>query len=166
MIVVGKYIYNYTLWLFVVSIILFTSCEPNRTFEKNISIIGHEWDYYQKPRFEIDIRDTSKPFDIYLNIRHTEKYPFSNLWIELHTLFPSGKTNTTKHQVELGDNSEMKWNSECLKDICNAQIQIITGHRFSESGTYRFTISHIMRTNPLPEIMDIGLKIEKESLQP
>jgi gliding motility-associated lipoprotein GldH len=97
-----------------------------------------------------------------LNIRHNSAYPFSNLWFTITTTYPSGKTGTLKKQVYLGDNKSLQWKSECMRDICIARIPIIEKMHFSEQGDYQFTVQQVMRTDPLPGIMDVGLRIKKE----
>ena len=141
---------------------LLAACEPNRTFERNISIPSGEWQRANPVELSISISDTTAAYSMYLTVRHTTSYPFSNLWLNIKTTYPSGNSGTLREQVYLGDNQEMRWKGDCIRDICLVQIPVVEGHRFSEEGEYHFTIEHIMRTNPLPDILDIGLRIEKQ----
>jgi gliding motility-associated lipoprotein GldH len=156
----GSITFNIGALLIVVSLLF--GCEPNRVFEKYISIDQHEWSHNQEIIIETVIKDTTSDYNIFLNIRHNTSYPFSNLWFTLTTTYPSGKTGTLKKQILLGDNKNLEWKSECMRDICIARIPIIEKLHFSEQGKYLFTIQQIMRTDPLTGIMDVGLRIERE----
>lgn len=142
---------------------LLLACEPNKTFERNISIPEAKWAHSNPLDISVTIPDTAVNYDLYLTIRHTTDYPFENLWLNITTTYPSGNSGTLRKQIYLGDNEEGHWNGECIRDICLAQIPIVEGHHFSETGEYHFEIEHIMRTDPLPEILDVGLRIEKEA---
>lgn len=142
-------------------VLLLGACEPNRTFEQNSSISEAQWQQSEPVELSLEISDTVSTYNLYLSVRHTTDYPFSNLWLNLTTTYPSGNSGTLRKQIYLGNNEAMTWNGECIRDICLAQIPIVEGHHFSELGEYQFTIEHIMRTNPLPEILDVGLRIEK-----
>lgn len=148
--------------LAAIAILLFTaSCEPNRVFERQVAIAGHEWAHSQMPEYRVDIPDTTSTYTIFLSIRHQNDYPFSNLWLRLHTEYPSGKTGTLRQQVLLGDNEQHRWRGECLNEVCNVLLPIVEDLSLSEVGMYTFRIEHIMRTNPLPGIMDVGLRVEQ-----
>jgi gliding motility-associated lipoprotein GldH len=49
-----------------------------------------------------------------------------------------------------------------LGDIFDHQYKVIDDYRFNNPGVYQMNISHYMRPDSLPEIMAVGLRIEKE----
>jgi gliding motility-associated lipoprotein GldH len=148
--------------LFALSVLMLAaSCEPNRVFERQVAISGHEWAHTQVPEYQVEVPDTTSTYNLYISIRHHNDYPFSNLWFRLHTIYPSGKTGTLRQQVFLGDNEQHRWRGECLNEVCNVLLPVVEDLRLSEAGRYTFRIEHIMRTNPLPGIMDVGLRIEQ-----
>lgn len=141
---------------------LMIGCDKNRVYEKNVGVKEYKWDNSVTFHFDVEIDDTISLYNLFLNIRHTNNYPFTNLWVNLKTTFPSGRSGDTKQQLVLGDNKRGKWNGDCMNDICDAQLVIWEMSSFPEYGEYRFEVSHLMRTNPLPSIMDVGLRLEKE----
>ena len=142
---------------------LLFGCQRNRTFEHNVSIPGGAWEQAHPVELSVNIPDTTSSYNLFLTVRHTTDYPFENLWLNITTTYPSGNSGTLRKQVYLGNNKDRRWNGECIRDICLAQIPIVEGLHFSEIGEYRFKLQHIMRTDPLPDILDVGLRIEKEA---
>jgi len=150
-------------WMLILAgVILGWACSPNRIFEQAESLPDQQWAYTDTIWVKASIPDTTSSYDLYLAIRHNQEYPFSNLWIHLQTFYPSGQTGLLKKQLIIGNNEAQTWETDCLQDICNGLLPIVEGVTFSEKGDIRFALTHIMRTNPLPGIMDIGLRIERQ----
>lgn len=75
----------------VIIIFFFTTCEKNRIYEKNINIEEYLWNSKTVPSYKVEIHDTSALYNIYINIRHAELYPFQNIWLVVGTQHPDGK---------------------------------------------------------------------------
>ncbi len=142
--------------------VLCTSCLKNKVYEKNYSIENMQWLRNDTLSFEVEVTDTISSYNLLINVRHRTDYAFSNLWIDLTTIFPSDTSGNLQVQLKLGDNEEGRWRGDCMTDICDAQISIIEGLRLHEKGKYRFLLHHNMRSNPLDGIMSIGLRLEKQ----
>jgi gliding motility-associated lipoprotein GldH len=145
--------------LFVV--VLMTSCLRSNVFEKNVAIRNHQWNENYRPSFTFDITDTLSDYSMSFNMRHTDAYPFSNIWLRIKTAFPGVDTATeTKIEVPLAD-LEGKWLGRGMNEIWEHQMLIASPLRFSKTGTYTITLQQIMRSNPLPEVMSVGIRLEK-----
>lgn len=144
------------------------ACQPLKmdTYEKNLDIPGHEWSYAYKPVFEVTVQpqDTAYVYNIYVNVRHKDSYPFSNIWLQVHTQFPGEKPVTQRVELPLADNSG-KWLGSGLDGIYEHRIPIQQKAIMNKPGTYKFTFEQNMRQNPLPDIMNVGLRIEKAGLR-
>lgn len=149
-------------WVAAIVLLLAAACTPNRTYETTETISGQKWYRSDTLAMQVAISDTSASYNLFFVVRHTNDFPFRNLWMRLYTYYPSGKTGMLREQVILGDNATQQWLTDCLQNTCNGLIPIVEGLKFSEVGTYRFTVHHIMRTNPLPGIMDVGLRLERQ----
>ena len=136
------------------------ACDSSRVFEKNEDIAKSTWAYADTIGFDVPITDTTSRYNIYVNVRHTNEYEYRNLWIYAHTHFPSGKQLKTRIDLPLADN-EGKWYGKGLSEIINTQILIQPKAMMTDTGTYRFMLEQNMRQNPLPNIMSMGLRIEK-----
>jgi len=63
--------------------------------------------------------------------------------------------------ITLGSDAK-GWEGRGMDDIYEFRKNITPGPvPFKKPGTYTFTISHIMRENPLRHILSIGLRVEK-----
>ena len=141
---------------------LVSSCQTVDLYEKNVSIPKHEWNSSFKPQFRFDIKDTSAAYDIFIVLRHNEKYNWNNIWLELTTKVP-GDTAVRKEKYELGLANNNGWLGAAMDDIYEQRVRITPGTGVAlKKGEYEFTIAHIMREDPLQNIMNIGLRVEKK----
>lgn len=145
--------------------ISFSGCDPNRVYEKNIDIPDYVWNLDNRVIFEVPIEDTTQVYNLYVNVRHTDFYPFSNLWVLVTTTFPDGETLEQRLNLELA-NKEGKWYGDCLGDICDVQLILQENAYFNQTGTYTFAFDQIMRTDDLPAVMSMGLRIEEAGTRP
>lgn len=152
------------LWLYFFSIAIFlTGCIRSTkldVYQKNIPIPGYSWDYNFHPEFDCKITDTAAVYNIYVTIRHTNSYPFSNIWLLISSSFEGEKPKTKRVELPLAD-KEGQWLGSGMSDIYEHRIPIQENARFSKQGIYHFSFEQNMRLNPLPDIMSAGLRIEK-----
>jgi len=146
------------------------SCLPVKmdAYEKNQEIPGHQWSYQYKPVFEVTIKpeDTAYLYNIYVNVRHQDAYPYSNIWVLVNTQLP-GDSSLQPRRVELPlADAAGKWLGSGLDDIYEHRIPIQQQAILNKPGTYRFTFEQNMRQNPLPYVMNVGLRIEKAGTRP
>lgn len=135
------------------------------TYEKNIEIPGHSWTYDYKPTFEVDIQpaDTAFLYRVSVNVRHEDAYPFNNMWINLTTKLEGSKDSVSSRvNLPLAD-AMGKWSGSGVDDIFEHRVQILDNAVFDKPGKYKFTFEQKMRQNPLPHVMNVGLRIEKVS---
>lgn len=156
-------IYRLTEWFFAL-VILFSlvSCDPERVFEKNEKIPDYNWDQNHTLSFIVDIKDTVSEHTIYLNVRNAGYYRFSNLFVFINTRMPLGQIQRDTAECILAS-SDGKWLGDGLGDIYDNRIVFKRHVRFPQAGEYRFDLIQAMRVNPLPGIMDAGIRIEKET---
>lgn len=136
-----------------------TACGPDYIYEKTYPIKNTAWAYADSISFEVDIKDSSAIYNLYLDLLHSTEYPKQNMYVIIHTTFPNGKTLSEQVSLELA-NKQGVWFGACNSDDCELSIPIQTGAYFNISGQYRFTIEQFMRVNPLPGIKSIAFKIE------
>ena len=161
----GFFIASLKITLAFSALLVIASCNPNRIFEKNTDIPGNVWNKNFKPEFEFEIKDTSLLYSLSVNVRHTNFYQFSNLWVMAYTTFPDGKTISSRVELPLAD-KDGKWHGDCLGDICDVNVSIQEKTLFNQVGKHKIVLEQIMRNkslniDELPGIMAIGLKVEK-----
>ena len=140
--------------------ILLLSCEQMEVFEKNTTIPGYKWKRDFEAKGSFIISDTSA-YNIYIVIRHTDAYPYNNIWLNVGLQPPGDTMHFQKLDITLGNDAD-GWEGAGMNDIWEIR-KIINNQprRFKKSGEYRFSIRHIMRDDPLPSVMSAGLRVEK-----
>lgn len=139
--------------------ISFMSCDDNLIYEENIAVDNNEWAADDIKSFEFEILDTISPLDLYVNVRTTTDYPYSNLYIFLYSEYPDGYKDKDTLEFILAQ-PDGKWYGQNSGTVIENQILIARGGRFSIQGTYKFRIEHAMREEILPEIIDVGFRVE------
>jgi gliding motility-associated lipoprotein GldH len=141
------------------------SCNSIDLYEKTASIPGHAWSSNFKPSFTFTIRDTSTAYQLFLTLRHEDKYNYNNIYINLHTKQPgSDSIQSARYDLTLATNDK-GWLGTGMDDIYEHLIPLTPSGEsfyFRKPGDYTFTVEQIMREDPLAHILNVGLRIEKK----
>ena len=137
-----------------------SSCSTADLYEKSVAIPGHKWQKTFRPSFDFTIKDTTVPYKVYLVLRHTEKYNFNNIYINLYVK-GLGQDTAQKIQrdIPLATN-ERGWLATGMDDIY--EHRSLLAEQYFKAGDYHFSVEHIMRENPLQHVLHAGLRIEKK----
>ncbi len=146
--------------IFLSLILVLSSCDKSRVYEKNIKIPEGIWNRENIIQFEIQIDDTITSHNLYVNVRNASLYPMSNLYLFITTTAPSGHSVRDTVDVILAD-EKGKWLGSGLGDIWDLQQMYKRNVRFAQSGKYSFDFEQAMRNEKLPFILDVGLRVEK-----
>jgi gliding motility-associated lipoprotein GldH len=137
------------------------SCIKINLFEKQAAIPGQKWYYSNIPKFTFHIDDTTSLYNVYLVLRHTDLYNYNNIWLRVGSNSPSDSMHYQKINIQLATDSK-GWSGTGMDDIYEVRKNISAGPlSFKRSGDYTFSITQIMRENPLKYILNIGVRIEK-----
>lgn len=142
------------------------SCDSDYVFDE-YKTVSNTWNKDSVVTFKVQVPDTIKPYNVFINLRNNNEYKYSNLFLIVTTKFPKGKVikDTLEYRMAkpngefLGSGfSDIKENKLWYKE------QVI----FQEPGSYEFDIQQAMRENGkvngienLEGITDVGLRIEK-----
>jgi gliding motility-associated lipoprotein GldH len=154
------------LFLFLVPCTLYlTACTTIDLYEKSVAIPGHAWQHSYQPSYTFTIKDTSSAYQIFLVLRHNDKYNFNNIYVNLRTKQPGqDSAQTARYDLTLATN-EKGWLASGMDDIYEHRIPLTpTGQDFyfKKTGDYTFTVEQIMRENPLKNVLNVGLRLEKK----
>lgn len=145
------------------SILFFTTltgCININLYEKQVPVPSQQWYYNFVPEFKFNIADTVSRFRIFAVIRHTDLFQFNNIWVRIGLKAPGADSvNYQNMNLQLADNRN--WLGTGVDDIFEIRILLNSDAVFKKAGEYTFTVVQIMRENPLPNIMDVGIRIEK-----
>ncbi len=155
-----KYLFRTVLVTGIIICLFFTACRQIQLFEKTVSIPQHQWSSSFRPEFEFDIPDSTTSYNIFLVIRHSEKYNYSNIFLNLYIKGP-GSDSTVKIQKEALLATDAKgWLGTGMNDIYEHRVLLAPDQQL-KPGRYYFTLEQIMRENPLAQVLNVGLRIEK-----
>ena len=137
------------------------SCgDPNSVIDKNTEIDNHNWSYDNLVKFDVNIDNEKIPYNLYLNLRVTGDYKYSNIFVLLHQTGPNNKPAITRMEFKLA-NSDGEWLGDGSGNLYSYQMIFRSAYYFPAKGTYHFAIEQNMRDNPLHEVSDVGLRVEK-----
>ncbi|HHH50487.1 MAG TPA: gliding motility lipoprotein GldH [Saprospiraceae bacterium] len=145
--------------LFVSFLFLFLGCKENYFFQKSYDIPDAAWTYDNSLDFKVNIKDTSAIYNLFLTIEHSTDYPKQNVYIQIHTQFPTGEKLKEKLSINLASKAGA-WYGKCGSKTCTLKIPIQEGAFFNIPGQYQFTIEQYMRVNPLNGIKRVSFSIE------
>lgn len=143
----------------LLAILALASCDSKRIYEENYTIPNQTWNSKNIMVYGVDISDTVHPCNVYVNVRNASDYPFSNLFLFLETRYPNGKLSKDTMECVLADASG-KWLGKGSGDIWDNQILFKKNVVFKQKGKYFFNLEQAMRLQNLPQILDVGIRIE------
>lgn len=146
----------------IISIVFLTigSCDRNRVYDQNARIDAGGWMPRDGKEFQVEINDTISIYNLYIHLRHTNDYPFSNIFFFVQTRFPDGQLYRDTVEYILADPSG-KWSGKGLGKIKDNRFPFRKMIHLPRKGTYVFRIEQAMREKQLKGIHDVGLRIER-----
>lgn len=145
------------LWTFAA----LTSCQDTQTIvDTNIEIAGHNWSYTEKVQVPVMIENAGIAYNLYVNLRLTASYKYSNIFLLIHTTGPDGKKSTERKEFRLAL-PDGEWLGSGSGNLYSYQILFKENYRFPVKGKYMIELEQNMRDNPLNSISDAGVRVEK-----
>jgi gliding motility-associated lipoprotein GldH len=145
--------------------LFFFSCQTIDLYEKTVTIPGHNWKSSFKPSFTFTIKETEPAYQLYVILRHRDKYNYNNIYMKITTRQPEqDSTQSALYDLKLGSD-DTGWLGSGMDDIYEHRIALTPAgmpFRFRKPGDYIFTIEQVMREDPLENVMNVGLRIEKK----
>ena len=138
---------------------LISSCTTADLYEKNVPVPDHEWSSSFKPEFNFIIKDTSSLYQVFFVLRHTEKYNYKNIWINLYSQPPGDTLHKAPYELQLAT-ADKGWLASGMDDIYEHRIKL-TRPVGLKAGNYKLVLENIMREDPLKHVMNVGIRIEK-----
>lgn len=144
--------------LLLLPLISLTACGPEIVYEREVDFAETGWAYADTVRFDFELADTSRAYDLLLTVEHGTDFPYENFYVRIHTTFPSGKRNT--EQVSLQTTGDFgAFLGECSGGDCSLPVLILENARFAATGDYALTVEQYSRDEPLSAVFGLGLRI-------
>ncbi len=146
--------------LFVV--VLIWGCGESFVVDEKTTFDQKEWSYDNVLDYKLSVTDTSKRYNLFLEIDHTTDYEFQNIYMNVYTKYPSGKEIKQPLNLDLAE-VVGKWKGECKGERCKALVVLQQNTYFNELGVHYFKFEQNTRTKNLPYINSISFRVQEVS---
>ena len=143
-------------WLLVIGCLAFTSCHKDIVFSQFISIPSGKWSSDMLPHFDYTIADKDADYRMLIYVRHTEQYPYQNMWLFIRD--NTGHRDTIEFYLA---DDRGQWLGDRHHGFIEMPVLFEQNYHFPDTGRYYMAIQHGMRDSVLRGVMDIGLEIVK-----
>jgi len=82
------------------------------------------------------------------------------MWLSVTTIAPGDTVRTQQVNLKLGDNTK-GWMGSAIDDIIEHRVLLTRYPVKLKRGNYNFVIQQIMREDPLQNVMNAGIRVEK-----
>lgn len=153
-------------WILVVFLLLFAACNSNLIFSEFRANSGGTWSQDDVKEFIFTQEDTISRFNLFINIRNDNQYPFSNLFVITDLNFPDGTVvrDTLEYEMALPSG---EWLGKGYGSLKENKLWYKENIVFPLKGVYTLKVAHAMRQNGTVEgvtdlegIPDVGFQIE------
>jgi gliding motility-associated lipoprotein GldH len=151
--------------LFLIILICFSSCDKKRIFDEYKSV-GQTWHKDSVVSFSFSQKDTVKPYNLFVNLRSNNKYPYNNLFLIVELEQPNKQTivDTLEYQMANADGTLL---GDGFTETKESKLFYKEKYQFKNSGTYNVYIQHAVRhsgkitgVENLDGILDVGFRME------
>ena len=151
--------------LFILVLFLIVSCDKKRVFDEYKSV-GTTWHKDSIVTFDLPKLDPKKSFDMYVNVRDNDDYPFNNLFLIVSLEHPNHqvKVDTLEYQMTNPDGTLL---GNGFSDIKESKLFYKDKVSLTQKGIYKIHIKQATRqtgkiegVTSLPGISDVGFRIE------
>jgi gliding motility-associated lipoprotein GldH len=146
-------------------LLMIVSCDKRSVFDQYKSV-GNAWHKDSIVTFELPKLDAKKPYNLYINVRDNDDYPFNNLFLIVSLEQPNKqvKVDTIEYQMTNPDGTLL---GDGFSDVKESKLFYKGKENFTQKGVYKIHIKHATRqtgkiegVTSLQGITDVGFRIE------
>ena len=152
---------------FILVALLVISCDEKRVFDE-YKTVGNSWHKDSIVTFDLPQLDATKSYNLFVNVRDNNDYPFNNLFLIVAMQQPNRIviSDTLEYQMTEADGTLL---GDGFTDIKESKLYYKENVKFDLKGKYKVTIQHANRqtgnitgVKQLAGITDIGFRIESK----
>ena len=137
-----------------------TSCQSSVVFDEVVELGENGWHKDDKAMFQVDVKDTSQLLDVGMTFRHTDDYPYSNLWLFVDMKGENGLLINDTLEFFLSE-IDGRWLGNKKGDLYEVSALYKHAVKMAHPGSYSFEISQGMRREVLPHIESVEFWMQK-----
>lgn len=138
------------------------ACGGSALFEADTEVPDGRWSRELQPEFTFDIADTLNGHDVFIDLRHTGDYAYSDLYLFVSVTGPGLPPARDTVQCLLADPTG-RWYGTGSGYIKSAHVLYKLNKRFPRAGRYSIRLEQAMRDEPLEHVIDVGISVEKSA---
>lgn len=128
-------------------------CSNSIQYSRFTPISSQEWNMDSLAQFDYLIEDTMADYQMLIYVRHTEQYPYQNMWLFVDD---AGRQDTIEFYLA---DDRGQWLGNKHHGFIEMPVLWEETKHFSNTGAYTMRIAHGMRDSLLRGVTDIGLEI-------
>ena len=132
--------------------------DPGAVIDQNTALPNKVWSYNNRVGYNFKIDDVNARYNLYINLRVTGDYKYANLFVLISD--PVKKQATARYELKLA-RPDGQWLGKGSGNLYSFRIPFKSGYIFPAAGNFHISIEQNMRDNPLHEVSDVGIRIEK-----
>jgi gliding motility-associated lipoprotein GldH len=117
-------------YLAVLVIVMLSSAgcaDKNVIIDQNSEVPGHNWTYLNKFKYDVKIDDEKIPCNLYMNLRVTADYKYSNIFVLITQTGPDKKSEVRRYELKLA-NKDGEWLGEGSGNLYSYQSPFRTNY--------------------------------------
>jgi len=122
------------------------ACDRKRVFEAYQKLDEKGWNKDSVVVFKVQLTDTIKNNNLYLNIRNKGTYKYSNIYLFLSVISPDETMRTDTVEFSLADPSG-RWKGSGIGGLHDNQILYKSSVYFPRKGIYTFRRKNVLKSN-------------------
>jgi len=147
---------------FLFLILSFTGCGNNRVFEGKKDFEDRYWPKQEQVHFDFVVSDKDLEYNLFYTLRYTNTYPYQNIYLQYYLEDSTGRVISKElNNILLFNAVTGIPTGDGLGDIITIQKKFLDHYKFPKKGLYNLNIEQFMRLDTLPEILTVGLQLEK-----
>ena len=142
------------------------SCDKNQVFDTYKTIETKGWHKDSIVSFKLPVMDSLQQYQLYFNVRNTNDYKYSNLFLITEIEHPNGKNQVDTLEYKMAE-PDGTWLGQGFSSLKENKLWFKENFKFQENGAYTISVQHAMRTNGkvngivhLEGISDVGFRVE------
>ncbi len=139
--------------------LVMAACRPQEPFSEYQAVDAHGWSSTDTLRFDLPRQELPAAYGVMLGVRHTEAYPYTELWVALEQR-TAGRHGTTARRDTIHlllANAAGQWlTPHPTLHTCEQPAATI---RLTPDSAVQLLVYHLMPRQLLEGITDIGLTL-------
>ena len=141
--------------LFILTVLALSACSDTIVYSRFSSMKSGEWHKDSAVCFDYQIENTKVPYTMILYVRHTERYPYQNMWLFVDN---AGKTDTIEFYLA---DDRGRWLGDQHHGFIEMPVLLEDAKQFADTGVYHLSVRQGMREEVLQGISDIGFEVSR-----